>query len=370
MSTKTPVETNTTNLRVAVVQTGSVAFDLEGCMSKLEHLTKTAAGNEAKLVMFPEAFLSAYPRGSFFGAGNEYYGGGAEAGREKYRKYWESSIEIPGPIVDRLSAIAKANHVYLVVGVIERELGTLYCCVLHFDDHGVFLGKHRKLIPTFYERMVWGRGDGSTMPVYNTPVGKLGSVICWENYMPLVRMNMYQKGIQIYCAPNADGTEEWNASMRHIALEGRCFVLSCNQFNRKSDFPAGFLDAGFEKLTDGSDKEGNFIISHGGSCIVSPLGKFMAGPVYDEDAILYADLDLNDCIRGKLDLDVAGHYSRPDVFSLNVNCKEQRNINSFPNHSQSATNDDSQDTVHGLADRLENEVKIHSKCPCPHASHK
>jgi nitrilase len=314
--------TNKTNkLRVAVVQAAPVCFNLDASLLKLAQLCKGAAENGAKFVMFPEAFLSAYPKGSVFGAMSEYYGDKADEGREKYRMYWESSVQIPGPAIDQLSTVAKENRVYLVVGVIERDGGTLYCTAVHFDEHGNFLGKHRKLMPTFNERLVWGMGDGSTIPIFNTPIGKFGSVICWENYMPLMRLTMFSKGIQIYCAPNADGTEEWNATVRHIALEGRCFVLSCNQFTRKSDYPKGFLDTEFDHQHTATSKDPNYIVSHGGSCIANPLGKFLAAPLYDAEGTLYADLDLNDCIRGKLEFDVVGHYSRPDIFKLHVNTK-------------------------------------------------
>jgi len=205
----------------------------------------------------------------------------------------------------------------MVVGAIERALSTLYCVTLFFNDEGKFLGKHRKLVPTTAERLVWGRGDGSTLPVFDWPIGKVGSVICWENYMPLVRMTMYSKGVQIYLAPNADDTDGWLHSMQHIALEGRCFVLACNQFIRKSDYPADLIES-----VDYKDD----IVCRGGSVIVNPLGEILAGPNYTSEGILYADLDLGDVIRGKFDLDTMGHYSRPDIFSLTVNEREQSNV--------------------------------------------
>jgi nitrilase len=195
------------------------------------------------------------------------------------------------------------------MGVIEREGGTLYCTVLLFEP-GRYLGKHRKLMPTAAERLVWGFGDGSTLPVYDTDLGMLGAVICWENRMPLLRMAMYGKGIEIYCAPTADGRETWIPTVRHIALEGRCFVLSCNQFARRRDFPAD-LD---EDL--GSDPER--VINSGGSCIVNPLGEVLAGPDYTGEVILTADIDLDDITRARFDFDPVGHYARPDVFQLIV----------------------------------------------------
>jgi nitrilase len=234
-------------------------------------------------------------------------------GRDDYRRYWEGAIDVPGSAVTRLGEIAQRHAVYLVIGVIERDGGTLYCTVLFLSPDGEYLGKHRKLVPTASERLVWGQGDGSTMPVFDTKLGKLGAAICWENYMPLYRTALYGKGVQLYLAPTADSRDGWVASMRHIALEGRCFVLSCNQFARRSDYPPDY---------PGDFAEGpETIVTRGGSCIVSPLGELLAGPVYDEEAILTADVDVRDTIRGKFDLDVVGHYARPDVFQLTVNEK-------------------------------------------------
>ena len=179
--------------------------------------------------------------------------------------------------MEELSRIAAESGVFLVMGVIERDGGTLYCTVLFFADDGAYLGKHRKLMPTASERLVWGFGDGSTLPVFNTPLGKLGAVICWENYMPLLRMAMYAKGIEIYCAPTADAREAWQATVRHIALEGRCFVLSANQFARRSDYPA-------DHPLPGDDPDA--VICSGGSVILAPLGEVLAGPLTDAEGIL------------------------------------------------------------------------------------
>jgi nitrilase len=294
-------------LKVAVVQAASAAFDLERCLQKTRQLAADAARQGAKIAVFPEAFLSGYPKGSSFGA---VVGARTDAGREEYRLYWESAVDVPGPAVDFLSRVARENALYLVIGVIERDGGTLYCTVLHFAPDGNFLGKHRKLMPTAAERLIWGFGDGSTLPVYDTPHGRLGSVICWENYMPLLRTAMYSKGIEIWCAPTADGRDSWIPSMQHIAFEGRCFVLSCNQFSRRSDFPADFA------CSLGDDP--STIISRGGSCIVDPFGAILAGPYYDGETILTAEIDRGQIARGKYDFDVVGHYARPDVFQLTV----------------------------------------------------
>jgi nitrilase len=295
-------------VRVAVVQAAPVAFDREGTLQKVRALTAEAGGDGARLIVFPEAFVSGYPRGLDFGAR---VGSRTPEGRELFRRYWESGVNVPSPATEVLGLAASDAGAYLVIGVIERDGGTLYCTVLFFDPRGGLMGKHRKLMPTAAERLVWGQGDGSTMPVFDTAIGKLGAVICWENYMPMLRMHMYARGVQIYCAPTADDRETWPSTMRHIALEGRCFVLGCNQFARRSDYPADY------PAIQGDDP--TTVMSRGGSCIVDPLGRVLAGPVFDGPAILTADLDLDDIARGKFDFDVAGHYARPDVFRLVVN---------------------------------------------------
>jgi nitrilase len=295
-------------VRAAVVQAPSIAFDQEQTLEKAADLTVDASRRGAQLVVFPEAFISGYPRGSTFGT---VVGARTAEGREEYRRYWASAVDVPGPAVDALGEMARQSGVYLVMGVTEREGGTLYCTVLFFAPTGRYLGKHRKLMPTAAERLVWGYGDGSTLPVFATEIGKLGAVICWENYMPLLRTAMYGKGIQLYCAPTADGRDSWLATVRHIACEGRCFVLSCNQFARRRDYPLDF-DTAF-----GDDPE--TVLSRGGSCIVGPLGEVLAGPDYEGETILVADVDLEEIPRAHLDFDAVGHYARPDVFRLEVN---------------------------------------------------
>jgi nitrilase len=293
--------------KAAVVQAAPRAFDRECTLEKAASLCAQAASKGAQLIVFPEAFVSAYPRGLDFGA---VVGNRTDQGRKDFQRYWESSVDVPGPALDALSRMARVNNIYLVMGVIERDGGTLYCTVLFFAPDGAYLGKHRKLMPTASERLVWGFGDGSTMPVYDTPLGKLGSVICWENYLPLMRAAMYAKGIELYCAPTADSRDCWLATVRHIAVEGRCFVLSCNQFNRRRDFPADY------RTSFGDDP--NTIVTRGGSCIVDPFGNFLAGPNFENEAILIAEIDRAQIIRGKFDLDVVGHYARPDIFQLRV----------------------------------------------------
>jgi nitrilase len=279
-------------MRVAVVQAGSILYDCDACVAKAEKLVARAASEGARLAVFPEAFITGYPKGEDFGAR---VGNRTPEGHKLFRRYFESAIDVPGPQTQRLGEAAKAYGVWLVIGVIERGGGTLYCTVLFFAPDGTLAGKHRKLMPTAMERLIWGFGDGSTLPVIETGFGRIGAVICWENYMPLLRYAMYAKGIQIYCAPTVDDRERWAGSMRHIALEGRCFVLSACQY----------WDAGAMPI-------------RGGSLIVSPMGNVLAGPCYDGECILTADIDIGEIAEAKFDFDVAGHYARPDVFHLEV----------------------------------------------------
>ena len=299
-------------LRTAVVQAGSVAFDAEATLDKVERLIAEAAAGGAELVVFPEAYVSAYPKWLDFGCR---IGQRKPEGREDFRRYWASSIDVPSAETDRLGAAARDHGIFLVIGVIERDNTTLYCTVLFFSPDGKLLGKHRKLMPTASERLVWGFGDGSTLPVFDMPYGKVGAVICWENYMPLLRTAMYSKGVTLYCAPTADDRDTWLPTMQHIALEGRCFVLSACQVMRRKDFPADYT------LAEEVDPE--TVMMRGGSCIISPLGQVLAGPLFNEEGILYADLDLADVARSRLDFDAVGHYARPDVFNLTVNERQQ-----------------------------------------------
>jgi len=290
-----------------VVQAASVGFDRERTLAKLEDLAADAARMGARLAVFPEAFVGGYPRGVTFGT---VFGDRSPEGRDVFRRYWESAMDVPGPDVDRLAEVARSTGLHLVVGVVEREGGTLYCTVLFLSPTAGCLGKHRKLMPTAAERLVWGFGDGSTLPVLDTPLGRLGAVICWENYMPLLRMAMYARGVELYCAPTADSRETWLPTVRHIAMEGRCFVLSACQFTRRRDYP-GDVDNVLATAPDD-------VVMRGGSCIVGPLGQVLAGPDHDGETILCAELDPAEIPRAKFDLDVTGHYARPDVFQLVV----------------------------------------------------
>jgi nitrilase len=295
-------------VRAAVVQAAAVPFDSEACVAKAVRLIGEAAAAGARVILFPEAFVGGYPKGLSYGL---VVGARDPAGREEFRLYRDAAIDVPGPHTQRLGKAAGAHRAYVVIGVIERDGGTCYCTVLFFGPDGTLLGKHRKLMPTAMERMIWGFGDGSTLTAVDSPYGPIGSVICWENYMPLLRMAMYAKKVALYCAPTADDRDTWIPSMQHVALEGRCFVLTACQFIRKKEFPPSV------RISLGDSPEA--VLMRGGSAIISPLGKVIAGPNFEGETILTADLDLDDIGRAKFDFDVAGHYARPDVFQLHVN---------------------------------------------------
>ncbi|CAM8971961.1 unnamed protein product [Rhodiola kirilowii] len=307
-------------IRATVVQASTIFYDTPATLDKAERLVAEAAALNAQLVVFPEAFVGGYPRGSNFGV---VMGNRTLKGKEEFRKYHASAIDVPGPDVERLAAMAGKYKVHLVMGVIERDGYTLYCTVLFFDNQGHYLGKHRKLMPTGLERIIWGFGDGSTVPVFDTAVGKIGAAICWENRMPLLRTAMYGKGIEIYCAPTADSRDVWQASMIHIALEGGCFVLSANQFCRRKDYPPS---PEYEFLGVDENITPDYVVCRGGSVIISPSGTILAGPNYEAEALITADLDLGDIARAKFDFDVVGHYSRPEVLRLTVNDKPMKPV--------------------------------------------
>lgn len=297
-------------IKAAVVQSAPVLFDTPRTMTKLADRTREAAGLGADLVVFPEAFVGGYPKGIDFGAR---LGMRSPEGREDFRRYYESAIDLPGPEAMQLGEIARDNSLHLVVGVIERDGGTLYCTVLTYGPSGRLLAKHRKLMPTALERLVWGFGDGSTIGVTETPLGRIGSVICWENYMPLLRASMYAQGIELYCAPTVDDRDTWLPTMRTIALEGRCFVISACQYFTRDDAPKDYAPI--------QGNEPGTVLIRGGSCIVDPLGNVLCEPDFTGEAIKIAELDRRTIVRGKYDLDVVGHYARPDVFRLSVDTR-------------------------------------------------
>jgi nitrilase len=321
----------TTTLKAAVVQAAPVLFDRDASVQKACELTRDAAANGARLILFPEAFIPAYPRGFSFGA---VIGSRSDAGRELWRRYWANSVSVPGPATDALGAAARDANAYLGIGVIERASdtpgSTLYCTLLIFGPDGTLRSRHRKLKPTGSERLIWGEGDGSTLDAVPTPFGALGGLICWENYMPLARTALYAQGVTVYLAPTADARDAWQATLRHIACEGRCYVLGCNQYVEKAMHPAGL--PGLDELDAQPD-----VMCRGGSAIVGPLGDVLAGPLYGSEGILYADLDMHAVTRARYDFDPVGHYARPDVLQLTVNTDPQHTLNTKGNDDTPCT---------------------------------
>ena len=287
-------------VKVCVTQIGSAMFDTAATLQRMETSCRRAAASGARLIVFPEAMLGGYPKGLTFGAT---VGNRTEEGRNQFLRYANAAVCCPGLETEQLAGWAKELNLHLVTGVVERAGGTLYCTSLVFSPNGGLISKHRKLMPTGSERLLWGLGDGSTMQVAETEIGRIGVAICWENYMPLYRQHLYNQGVELWCAPTVDAREMWQASMRHIAYEGRCFVLSACQVLTKADWPEDLRTAGGE--------------IDGRSVIISPFGQLLAGPQAGE-GMLFADLDLSEITRGKFDLDVAGHYNRPDVFRFEV----------------------------------------------------
>jgi nitrilase len=301
-----------TRVQVAVVQAAPVLFDRDATIEKARRLIHEAAGQGAQLVLFPEAFIPCYPRGLSFGM---VVGSRSDEGRRLWQRYWENCVEVPSDATEALGEAAREAGIMTAIGITERDSsfsgGTLYCTLVYFGRDGQLLGKHRKLKPTGAERLIWGEGDGSTLLVLDTDLGRVGGLICWENYMPLARTVMYAKGVELYLAPTADARDTWLATLQHIACEGRCYVLGCNQFVTKDDYPSDLPMR--EELDDLPD-----VMCRGGSAIVSPLGEVLVGPLYGEEGILYAELDPSQLVRSKLDFDVVGHYARPDVLRLVV----------------------------------------------------
>ncbi len=286
-------------IKVAVAQVGSVLFDTAATLQRVKMLCEEAAAARVRLVVFPEALLGGYPKGLDFGA---VVGSRSEAGKTMFLRYFKGAVACPGPEIEMLAELAQKFGLHLVIGVIERDGGTLYCTSLLFSPEGL-VGKHRKLMPTAMERLIWGMGDSSTMQVVQTEIGRIGMAICWENYMPLYRQHLYEQGVQLWCAPTVDTREMWRTSMRHIAYEGRCFVLSACQKTTVEDWPG--------------DLRGVGVPIEGQSLIVSPYGDVLAGPM-EETGLAIAEIDMDEIVRGKFDLYVAGHYNRTDVFTFGV----------------------------------------------------
>ncbi len=294
------------NVKVAVIQATPIIFNIAATIDKSLNLISAASEQGAELVVFPESFIPGYPRGMTFGA---VVGKREDSGRQLYQRYWENSIEEKDEYFHALAVAAKKSGIYLAMGATERDSinGSLYCSYLYFAPDGTYLGKHRKIKPTGTERIVWAEGSGDTLTVIDSDAGKFGGLICWENYMPLARYALYQKGIEIYLAPTADARDSWQSTLRHIALESRSYVLGCNQYVSEKDYP-DFLRKDAAKGED--------LHCRGGSVIISPLGETLAGPVYNEEKILFAELEKEEIVKSKMDFDVVGHYARHDIFNF------------------------------------------------------
>lgn len=299
----------------AVVQMASNPNDPLATAQAAAAKLREAASHCAKLVVFPEALIGGYPKGASFGAP---IGMRKPEGRAAFARYHAAAIDLDGPEVAVLIEACAETEAFAVVGVIERDGATVYCTALYFDGDKGLVGKHRKLMPTAAERLIWGFGDGSTLPVFKTEMGTVGAVICWENYMPALRMHMYHQGVSLYCAPTADDRDTWLPTMQHIAIEGRTFVLTACQYITRAAYGPDHESA----LGDDSD----IVMMRGGSAIIGPLGKVLAGPHFSGEVILYAQIDPSEVMRAKYDFDVTGHYSRPDVFQLTVDTKPKRAV--------------------------------------------
>lgn len=301
-------------VKVAVVQDAPAFFDKESTLQKVVRIAEQQAQAGCELIVFPESFIPGYPRGFSFGAT---IGSRTDEGREHYADYYNNSLDLESEDLTRLEQLSKAQDIYMVIGITEKQQtnGSLYCSMIYLSPTEGLLGVHRKIKPTGTERLVWAEAGAESLVTFDTKIGKLGGLICWENYMPLARMSMYLKGVEIYIAPTADSRDQWTATMQQIALEGRCFVLGCNQYMTASMYPDKYKD-------EVANQDENFC--PGGSVIVSPLGKIIAGPLFNEAGVLVTELDLEDIKRSKLDFDVIGHYARNDIFDFNV--KGQPNL--------------------------------------------
>lgn len=299
---------------IGALQIGSDPRGKRETLSNILAFEDEIISKKLSLLVLPEALLGGYPKGSIFGT---YLGYRQPEGREEFARYYENSVSLDGPEVEALAGLSERTNCSLVIGAIERNGNTLYCSALFFDPQKGLEAVHRKLMPTGTERLVWGLGDGSTLPVVSTAAGKIGAAICWENHMPLLRAAMYAKGVQIWCAPTVDERDIWQSSMRHIAHEGRCFVISACQVQPSPK----------ELGVDVPEWDPHRPLIRGGSVVVNPMGEVIAGPLVGTTGLVTAEIDISDLVQARYDLDVSGHYSRPDVFSLTVDETAKHNVN-------------------------------------------
>lgn len=300
-------------ITVAALQIGSAPEGKEQTLRNLMAFSSAIKEAGAQVVVMPEALLGGYPKGETFGT---YLGYRIPEGRQAYERYFANAIDVPGPETEELENLSRDTGAHVVIGVIERSGSTLYCTALFFSPEEGLVAKHRKLMPTGTERLIWGQGDGSTLPVVQTPDAKIGAAICWENHMPLLRTAMYAKGVQVWCAPTVDERDVWQASMRHIAHEGRLFLVSACQVQPSPKV------LGIEVPNWSPERP----LIQGNSVIVGPLGEIIAGPLQNETGLLTAQIDLDELVRARYDFDVVGHYSRPDIFTLSVDERPKSSV--------------------------------------------
>lgn len=298
---------------VAALQIGSLPGGKADTLDLILSYENVIIEAGASLVVMPEAVLGGYPKGEIFGTRLGYR---LTEGRDAFARYFDNAVNPDGHEVRALAGLSDRTGAHLVIGVIERAGSTLFCTTLFFAPDKGLIGKHRKLMPTGTERLIWGQGDGSTLPVFDTPAGRIGAAICWENNMPLLRTAMYAKGIEVWCAPTVDERDVWQCSMRHIAHEGRCFVVSACQVQPSPD-ELSLTVPGWESSRP---------LINGGSVIVGPYGDILAGPMKGGSGLLVADVDRDELRKARYDFDVVGHYSRPDVFELQVNERIQAGV--------------------------------------------
>ena len=293
-------------VRAAVVQLTPAFLDNKATLDKIDKVLQNLKEQHCQLALFPESLLPGYPRGFTFGAS---VGRRTDAGRDLWLQYHNASVLVDDEVCQSLGAMAVKYEIYLVIGVTEKDAvnSSLYCSMLHFDQQGVMVAKHRKIKPTATERLIWAEGDGTSIKSVTTSLGRIGGLICWENYMPQARIKLYQSGIDIYLAPTADARDTWQNCMQHIAFESRTFILSSNQFFRQTDYTPAL-----RKLLDSDQPD---VLCRGGSVIISPYGQVIAGPLYDQEGHLIADLDLSEVTKSRMDFDPIGHYARNDLFS-------------------------------------------------------
>jgi nitrilase len=311
---------------VAAVQVAPAFLDRDATTEQAVSLIHQAAAGGARLIAFPEAFVPAYPDWAWRSSP------GSELAARWHERLFDQAVTVPGPTVDRLAEAARETGAYVAMGINERDHGTLYNTVLWFDPDGQIALKHRKVMPTGAERLVWGMGDGSTVTVLDTPIGRLGGLICWENYMPLARYALYAQGIDIHVAPTWDNSDMWVPTLRHIAKEGRCHVVGVNFCLRGSDVPADL--EGRDDLYGGDDDW----LARGNSCVISPEGEILAGPLIGEEGIVSVEIDVAAARTSRRLFDPIGHYARPDIFRLDVDRR--------PKHPATFTDHDTDETRH------------------------